>query len=148
VRDCVAFGIMSIDDPAVSAAEPAGQTHARSQTLTRSELYALVWSKPVCDVAEDFGVSGMVLAKRCGHLRIPVPPKGYWSRVAVGQKPFRPKLPDHHPQYGDRQALTFRGKLQAMSATDRRRNNSRTPGLILRHALVRRGNQQGHFRGS
>jgi len=57
VGDRVAFGIMPIDDPAVSAAEP-GQTHAKSQTLTRSELYALVWSKPVCDVAEDFGVSG------------------------------------------------------------------------------------------
>jgi hypothetical protein len=52
VGDRVAFGIMPIDDPAVSAAEP-GQTHAKSQTLTRSELYELVWSKPVCDVAED-----------------------------------------------------------------------------------------------
>jgi hypothetical protein len=134
VGDRVAFGIMPIDDPAVSAAEP-GQTHAKSQTLTRSELYELVWSKPVCDVAEEIGVSGMVLAKRCRRLRIPVPPKGYWSHVAVGQKPFRPKLPDHHPQYGDRQALTFRGKLQATSAADWR-GNSRIPGSVVRRALV------------
>jgi hypothetical protein len=107
VGDRVAFGIVPTHDPDISAAEP-GQTHAKNQSLTRSQLYDLVWSKPVCDVAEYFGVSGMVLAKRCRRLRVPVPPKGYWSRVAVGQKPFRPKLPDHHPQYGDRQALTFR----------------------------------------
>jgi hypothetical protein len=121
VGDRVAFGIVPTHDPDVSPAEP-GQIHphANSRILTRSQLYDLVWSKPVCDVAEDFGVSGMVLAKRCRRLRVPVPPKGHWSRVAAGQKPFRPKLPDHYPQYGDRQALTFRWNLQPTSAGDGR----------------------------
>ena len=34
-------------------------------TLTRQQLYNLVWSKPVRDVAKDFGMSDVALAKRC-----------------------------------------------------------------------------------
>jgi len=52
-------------------------------TLTRQQLYDLVWSKPVRDVA---------LAKRCRAVRVPIPPRGYWARVAAGQKPRRPTL--------------------------------------------------------
>ena len=62
-------------------------------TLPRSALYELVWSKPVRDVAADFGISDVALAKRCRALKIPLPPRGYWARVAAGQKPRRPSLP-------------------------------------------------------
>ena len=62
-------------------------------TLPRSQLYELVWSKPVRDLAAEFGISDVALAKRCRALKIPVPPRGYWARVAAGQKPRRPPLP-------------------------------------------------------
>ena len=62
-------------------------------TLPRSELHERVWSKPVRDVAAEFGISDVALAKRCRALRIPLPPRGYWARVAAGQKPKRPPLP-------------------------------------------------------
>jgi hypothetical protein len=45
-------------------------------TLPRSELYERVWSKPVRDVAQEFGISGVALAKRCRALKIPVPHGG------------------------------------------------------------------------
>jgi hypothetical protein len=61
--------------------------------LSRSALYDLVWSTPVRDVAKDFGISDVALAKRCRALKIPLPPRGYWARVAAGQKPRRPALP-------------------------------------------------------
>ena len=61
-------------------------------TLPRSQLYELVWSKPVRDLAADFSISDVALAKRCRALKIPVPPRGYWARVAAGQKPRRPAL--------------------------------------------------------
>ena len=64
-------------------------------TLTRQQLYDLVWSKPVRDVAKDFGMSDVALAKRCRAVRVPIPPRGYWARVAAGQKPRRPPLPKH-----------------------------------------------------
>jgi hypothetical protein len=62
-------------------------------TLPRSKLYELVWSKPVRDVAAEFGISDVALAKRCRAINIPLPPRGYWARVAAGQKPRRPPLP-------------------------------------------------------
>jgi len=34
-------------------------------TLSRTALYDLVWSKPVRDVAKEFGISDVALAKRC-----------------------------------------------------------------------------------
>ena len=64
-------------------------------TLTRQQLYDLVWSKPVRDVAKDFGMSDVALAKRCRAVRVPIPPRGYWARVAAGQKPRRPPLPKY-----------------------------------------------------
>jgi hypothetical protein len=45
-------------------------------TLPRSQLYELVWSKPVRDLAAEFGISDVALAKRCRALKIPVPPRG------------------------------------------------------------------------
>jgi hypothetical protein len=64
-------------------------------TLTRQQLYDLVWSKPVRDVAQDFGMSDVALAKRCRAVRVPIPPRGYWARVAAGQKPRKTPLPKH-----------------------------------------------------
>ena len=62
-------------------------------TLSRSALYELIWSKPVRDIASDFGISDVALAKRCRALKIPVPGRGHWAKVAAGQKPRRPPLP-------------------------------------------------------
>lgn len=64
-------------------------------TLTRQQLYDLVWSKPVRDVAKDFGMSDVALAKRCRAVRVPIPPRGYWARAAADQKPRRTPLPKH-----------------------------------------------------
>jgi len=62
-------------------------------TLSREHLYELVWSKPMRDLAEDFGISDVGLAKRCRLLGIPDPGRGYWERVDAGQQPYCPKLP-------------------------------------------------------
>lgn len=74
--------------------------------LTRQELYELAWSKPMSDLARDFGISDVALAKRCRNLHIPVPGRGYWARVAAGQTPRRPVLPEHEPTWRDQRALT------------------------------------------
>jgi len=60
-------------------------------TLSREDLYELVWSKPMRDLAKDFGISDVGLAKRCRRLGIPVPGRGYWARIDAGQQPYRPK---------------------------------------------------------
>ena len=52
--------------------------------VSRQDLYELVWSKPMRELAKDFGISDVALAKRCRRLAIPVPGRGYWARVDAG----------------------------------------------------------------
>lgn len=60
------------------------------RTITRRDLYDLVWSKPMSTLAIEFGISDRGLAKVCGRHRIPVPPRGYWAKVAAGEQPKVP----------------------------------------------------------
>jgi hypothetical protein len=61
--------------------------------LSREQLYDLVWSKPLSWLADEFGVTGTALAKRCTRLRVPIPGLGYWAKVKAGKTVPRPKLP-------------------------------------------------------
>lgn len=56
------------------------------RTVTRKELYDLVWSKPLRDVAKEFGISDVGLGKTCARHGIPKPPRGYWAQLQAGQK--------------------------------------------------------------
>jgi len=76
-------------------------------TLTREDLYELVWSKPMVELAKDLGMSDVALAKRCRRLGVPVPGRGYWARVAAGQEPHRPKLAERQDRVEDYRALGF-----------------------------------------
>jgi hypothetical protein len=76
-------------------------------TLSREELYELVWSKALSSLAKDFGISDVALGKRCRRLKIPIPGRGYWARVEAGQKSARPKLPAREPEWRDHLALTL-----------------------------------------
>jgi hypothetical protein len=77
-------------------------------TLSREDLYELVWSKPMADLAKDFGISDVGLAKRCRRLGVPVPGRGYWARVDAGQAPYQPKLPERKAQFQDHRVLKVR----------------------------------------
>jgi hypothetical protein len=70
--------------------------------LTRHTLYELVWSKPMSDLAKEFHISDVGLAKRCRAVDVPIPYRGYWARKAAGQEP--PKLP--LPKYRTRAPAT------------------------------------------
>ncbi len=76
-------------------------------TLSREDLYELAWSKPMTELAKDFGISDVALAKRCRKLGVPVPGRGYWARVAAGQTPRQPKLKQRNEKATDHSALTF-----------------------------------------
>ena len=53
-----------------------------------------VWSTPMQKLAAEFGLSDVGLAKLCKRHQTPVPGRGYWARLRVGQNPKRPPLPD------------------------------------------------------
>jgi hypothetical protein len=61
--------------------------------MTRSELYDLVWSKPMTHVAKEFGMSDVAVRKHCVKHDIPTPPLGYWAKLAHGKSVKRPALP-------------------------------------------------------
>ena len=54
--------------------------------LTRRELYDLVWSKPMRDLAAELGISDVGLAKVCDRHRVPKPERGHWNKIQAGQK--------------------------------------------------------------
>ena len=61
--------------------------------LAREELYGQVWTKPMRLLAKEYGISDVALAKRCRKLSIPMPGRGYWAKLAVGQKIEQTPLP-------------------------------------------------------
>lgn len=65
-------------------------------TLTREQLYELVWSTPGTKLAEKLGVSDVAISKRCRVLGVPRPERGYWAKLEfgkVGKKSELPPLP-------------------------------------------------------
>lgn len=59
----------------------------------RDELYEQVWSRPLRDLAKDYGLSDVGLAKICRRLKVPLPGRGYWAQRQAGRTSSRPPLP-------------------------------------------------------
>jgi integrase len=76
----------------------------RRITYSRAELYNEVWSEPVRTVAKRYGVSDVMLAKMCRKLEVPRPGRGYWAKIAAGQKADRLPLP--RPSTGAHNQIT------------------------------------------
>lgn len=68
--------------------------NAETENISRESLFALVWERPSTQVARQFGISDVALAKLCDKLQVPKPPRGYWAKVRAGRRPRRPELGD------------------------------------------------------
>ncbi len=78
------------DNPQFTGKENQDRSHL---SLTREQLYELVWSKPMQHLVNDYGVSDRAMAKLCARNQVPVPPRGYWAKKSAGQKVVRPSHP-------------------------------------------------------
>jgi hypothetical protein len=65
----------------------------RWRQLSTEELLRLVWSKPMRDVAAEFGVKDAAVAKRCKETGVSKPPAGFWTKVNLGQIPHPQGVP-------------------------------------------------------
>jgi hypothetical protein len=54
--------------------------------LSRAELYELVWSQPMTEIAKHYGVRDLRIAQACDSYDIARPPAGYWQKLAHGKK--------------------------------------------------------------
>jgi len=79
-------------------------------SLTREELYNLVWSKPTTQLATEFGVSDVAIAKACRRYDIPKPPLGYWAKIRNGHMVRRNPLPAKKKEHSDQ--IVFQGQQQ------------------------------------
>lgn len=52
-----------------------------NQTLTRKELYDLVWSTPFTTLAKKYSISDNGLRKICLKMDIPLPKSGHWGKI-------------------------------------------------------------------
>ncbi len=63
------------------------------QDFERERLYEEIWSEPVSKVSKRYDISDVGLRKICMSLEIPVPPLGYWAKLAAGKTVKKPSLP-------------------------------------------------------
>ena len=87
-------------------------------SMTRRELFELVWREPVSRAAERFRLSGTWLRKLCLEEDVPLPPRGHWARVRAGQEVKRPRLP--HPERADAEVRIRLGAEERASPTPKR----------------------------
>ena len=67
-------------------------------TITREQLYELVWSMPMTRAAKQLGVSDVMLGRVCREREVPCPARGYWAALRSGKKLsqfIQPPLPTH-----------------------------------------------------
>lgn len=58
--------------------------------VSRTELFDLVWQKPLQQVAAHYDADYWHIRQLCNDRDIPRPPKGYWNKVSAG-KPLPPR---------------------------------------------------------
>lgn len=63
------------------------------QDFERETLYEEIWSEPVSRVSKRYQISDVGFRKICVNLDIPVPPRGYWEKLAAGKAVKKPSLP-------------------------------------------------------
>lgn len=59
-------------------------------TITRKELYDLVWSMSLRKAADRLGIRMPDVVRICKDAEVPRPPNGYWSKLRHGKAPSRP----------------------------------------------------------
>ncbi|MEG6512511.1 hypothetical protein V6C32_11365 [Desulforamulus ruminis] len=105
--ESVDFVAKAADEDEVSGEQSVVETPDKSQDneltyrtvedkhniYNREKLYEEVWANPVVDVAVQYGVSDVAIHKICKSLNVPVPPRGYWSKIRAGEKPKKTPLP-------------------------------------------------------
>jgi hypothetical protein len=68
---------------------------------TRQELYDLVWNQSLTKLAPKFHIEPHGLKEICVENEIPLPTRGYWSKVRFNKKVVKPTLPkieSEHPK--------------------------------------------------
>jgi len=104
-------------------------------TFQRDQLYDEIWSVPILQLAKQYGLSDVGLAKICTKMKIPRPPRGYWAKRSYGQPTTKPIL---RPAHADTptEITVDRDAKQLAKANDKRRVQK--PDMMTERQRVRR----------
>jgi hypothetical protein len=64
----------------------------QKKSFERQKLFDEVWLTPVTKLAKSYGLSDVGLRKICVALDVPLPPRGYWAKLAAGKTIVKPAL--------------------------------------------------------
>jgi hypothetical protein len=64
----------------------------KTTRFEREKLFDEVWTTPVTTLAKGYGLSDVGLRKICLALDVPLPPRGYWQKLAAGKRTPKPAL--------------------------------------------------------
>ena len=64
----------------------------KTTSFERQKLFDELWTTPVTKLAKAYGLSDVGLRKICDALDVPLPPRGYWAKLAAGKKIPKPAL--------------------------------------------------------
>ena len=64
----------------------------KTTSFEREKLFDEVWTTPVTELAKGYGLSDVGLRKICLALDVPLPPRGYWAKIAAGNTFPKPAL--------------------------------------------------------
>lgn len=112
-----------------------------SVTLTRAELYTLVWSEPMSTLAHRYGLSDVGFAKMCRRHHVPVPGVGYWARRQAGQSVGPTRLPKLSAKESERLGTLTLKSLQQRRAERAARaeeaaREAQTPAVVVVEVLT------------
>jgi hypothetical protein len=66
-------------------------------SITREELYEMVWTESMVKVGEKLGISSSYMTRLCKMMNVPRPAVGYWAKLEAGKAKPKPRLPDPEP---------------------------------------------------
>ena len=68
----------------------------KNQTLTRKELYELVWTSSLSSLAKKYSITDVGLRKICIRMNIPLPEFGHWMKVKYNKPITKKPLPKNY----------------------------------------------------
>ena len=61
--------------------------------INRQKLYDEIWEISASGVAKQYGLNYAKLLQSCKDYEIPIPPSGYWTKIACGKEVSKAPLP-------------------------------------------------------
>lgn len=61
-------------------------------TMTRRQLYDMVWTEPLSKLSKKYKISDNGLRKICRSMKVPFPRHGYWRKVKYGKEVSKTKF--------------------------------------------------------